>query len=128
MTSRIRQVQSLRAVPTWACLRGQNAVLHTELPGATPGLSTAARAASYLRREITGNEFASQIPVHGSTWLEHSVRVGGIGGSNPPGQTQDRAQATSSVANPSNELSKRRTRLFREETTMRRDRDPGRRM
>lgn len=26
--------------------------------------------------------------VHGSTWLEHSVRVGGIGGSNPPAQTE----------------------------------------
>lgn len=43
MTSRIRQVQSLRAVRNWACLGGESSVLHTELPGATPGLSTAAR-------------------------------------------------------------------------------------
>ena len=30
----------------------------------------------------------SSFSVHGSIWLEHSVRVGGIGGSNPPAQTE----------------------------------------
>lgn len=39
-------------------------------------------------------------PAHGSTWLERSVRVGEIGGSNPPAQTEDHRPSNADVAQP----------------------------